>query len=194
MARHKELVDEKVLQDIYNAAVEIIDNEGLDKLSVRKICAMADISTGTFYNYYPTKADLLNRLIDHMENYYRTDVVPYLEGSGLDKMKTLIIAHVKRVIRRGLSYARWNADYRTYCNLTPRDYESYYKSKLFLSIAQEAIDNGETNGKHTAHDIATTAYTIGYGCMMLYVTLSGNIDILEHAEMMCDTFIEGLKK
>ncbi|MBQ3008822.1 MAG: TetR/AcrR family transcriptional regulator [Oscillospiraceae bacterium] len=194
MARHKELDDEKVLQDIYNAAVEIIDREGLDKISVRKICNMAGISTGTFYHFYPTKNDLITRLIDHMENYYKDDVIPYLEGTALEKLKTLIMAYVKRVIRRGLSYARWNAEYRTYCNLSPADYDGFFKSHLYKQIAQEAIDNGETNGKYTAHQIATMATTVGYGCLLQYTTLSGQIDLVRYADPLADVFIDGIRK
>ena len=194
MARHKELDDEKVLQDIYNAAVELIETDGLDKLSIRKICKMANISTGTFYHYYPTKTELINRLIDHMENYYKNDVVPYLSGTGIEKLRTLVIAHVKRVIRRGLGYAQWNADYRTYCGLTPADYDSFYKSRLFLQTAQEAVDNGETNGEYTAHEICTMLYGICYGSMMLYTTLSGQIDIIAHTEMALNAFMDGIKR
>lgn len=38
MARKKELDDEKVLADIYSRAVDILENEGIEKISVRKIC------------------------------------------------------------------------------------------------------------------------------------------------------------
>ena len=106
MARHKELNDEKVLQDIYNAAVDVLAQDGIEGLSIRKVCSLANISTGTFYKYYPTKIDLLHRLIDYMENYYKNDVVPYLNGDGFDMLYNISMAFVKRMLRRDLDYAK----------------------------------------------------------------------------------------
>lgn len=56
MARKKELDDEKVLADIYSRAVDILENEGIEKISVRKVCNTVGISTGTFYR--PTAREL----------------------------------------------------------------------------------------------------------------------------------------
>lgn len=79
MARKKELDDEKVLADIYSRAVDILENEGIEKISVRKVCNTVGISTGTFYSYYPTKDRLIVRLMDGMKNYYEKDIFPILQ-------------------------------------------------------------------------------------------------------------------
>lgn len=82
MARKPELVPEKVLQDIYNAATDAIEEVGIEKITIRDICRRANISLGTFYTFYPTKQHLMARMIDYMENYYRDTVVPQLSGDS----------------------------------------------------------------------------------------------------------------
>ena len=194
MARHKELNDEQVLQDIYNAAVELIDSEGLDKISVRKICRMANISTGTFYHYYPTKGDLINRLIDHMENYYRDDVVPYLSGTGLDKMHVVMLAYVKRASRRGSSYSKWNVDFLINNRMTPEFFDDLYMFRLYRKVAQEAIDNGEITDRYNTFELCRMMQSVCFGCLMLYVVLDGKLDIIENEEKTISAFLTGLKK
>ena len=106
MARKKELDDEKVLADIYSRAVDILENEGIEKISVRKVCNTVGISTGTFYSYYPTKDRLIVRLMDGMKNYYEKDIFPYLTGNSLRQLEQILQAYGKRVTSRGVNYAR----------------------------------------------------------------------------------------
>lgn len=46
-------------QRILEAATELFRREGYDKTRMEDIASMAEISTGTTYNYYQTKADIL---------------------------------------------------------------------------------------------------------------------------------------
>jgi AcrR family transcriptional regulator len=41
---------------IHEAALRLIDEQGLEATTIEQICHAADVSTRTFFNYYPTKA------------------------------------------------------------------------------------------------------------------------------------------
>jgi AcrR family transcriptional regulator len=41
---------------IHEAALRLIDERGLEATTIEQICHAADVSTRTFFNYYPTKA------------------------------------------------------------------------------------------------------------------------------------------
>jgi AcrR family transcriptional regulator len=41
---------------IHEAALRLIDEQGLEATTIEQICQAADVSTRTFFNYYPTKA------------------------------------------------------------------------------------------------------------------------------------------
>jgi AcrR family transcriptional regulator len=41
---------------IHDAAFRLIEAQGLDATTVEQICQQADVSTRTFFNYYPSKA------------------------------------------------------------------------------------------------------------------------------------------
>lgn len=41
---------------IHEAAIQLIDERGLEATTIEQICQAADVSTRTFFNYYPSKA------------------------------------------------------------------------------------------------------------------------------------------
>lgn len=52
-------------------AKEIICSEGYSKLSMRTISKACNIATGTIYNYYPTKKDIVTEIMtDYWQEYY----------------------------------------------------------------------------------------------------------------------------
>ncbi len=194
MARHKELNDEKVLQDIYNAAVDVLAQDGMDGLSIRKVCHLANISTGTFYKFYPTKMDLIHRLIDYMENYYKNDVVPRLGGNGFDILYDISIAFVKRMLRRDLDYAKKFVDFDNNDTITADDFKRLYIGKVFYGAAQKCIDDGLVKEGYTRDDIVMMVKSICQGCVLNYTNLNGTVDIMNIADKTLKAFIEGIKK
>jgi len=194
LARHKELDEQKVLNDIYTAAVDVLAAEGFEGLSIRKICKLANVSTGTFYHFYPTKQDLIHRLIDYMENYYKDDVVPYLTGTGLEKLYQISMALIQRMLRRGLDYAKKIVDFDNNDTLTVDDFRNLYIGKVFYSVAQECVDNGEVKAEYTADDIVMMIKSVCHGVVMNYTNLNGTVDVNNIAEKTLNIFINGIKK
>lgn len=52
---------------IFENAKKILQEEGYNNLSIRKIAKMSDIAVGTVYNYYPNKKDII---IEMMSEYW----------------------------------------------------------------------------------------------------------------------------
>ncbi|HQL42906.1 MAG: TetR/AcrR family transcriptional regulator [Spirochaetes bacterium] len=77
IARNTEEVD-SVKQQILDAAVKIISNNGFSKLSMRRIAAQLGVSATTIYNYYTSKDELyfyirikgFERLFEYFEKAY----------------------------------------------------------------------------------------------------------------------------
>jgi AcrR family transcriptional regulator len=49
---------------IHEAALKLIDEQGLDATTIDQICGAADVSSRTFFNYFPTKAAAVLQLPD----------------------------------------------------------------------------------------------------------------------------------
>lgn len=62
---------------ILQAALEIIDQEGMDALSLRKIAAQLGVSTMSLYRHYRNKAEIEVDIVDHVVGDY--DVTDHAE-------------------------------------------------------------------------------------------------------------------
>ncbi len=54
----------EVQNKICKAAVELFESVGVEETTVEEICERADVARKTFYNYYPSKQELIRALCD----------------------------------------------------------------------------------------------------------------------------------
>ena len=55
----RERKKQRVREEIYNAALDLLAEQPYDKVSVDDICARAQVGRATFFRFYGTKAGLL---------------------------------------------------------------------------------------------------------------------------------------
>ena len=71
-----------VKESILKAADEILRNEGIEHVTVSRICKMANVSVGSFYHHFSSKENVLSHyLIDAFEK--RKDEFDEAEGSDV---------------------------------------------------------------------------------------------------------------
>lgn len=64
---------------IMNAAIDIIEQEGYEKLSIRKIAAKIEYSPTTIYLYYKDKAEIITDMSDELYNKVMESVVAVMK-------------------------------------------------------------------------------------------------------------------
>lgn len=100
----KEREKEEKRNLILDAAKEIVSNEGLEKLSIRKIAGKIDYSPAVIYNYFQNKDEILNDLI---KDGYK-NIVDALNTVQLSSEKPL--DSFKEAIRKYIEVALQNPD------------------------------------------------------------------------------------
>ncbi|MEV4315278.1 TetR/AcrR family transcriptional regulator [Actinocrispum sp. NPDC049592] len=70
------------LDRIVRAAIELADAEGITALSMRRVAAKLEVGTMSLYRYVPSKAELLDLMLDHI---YGDDLQPPDDGRGWRK-------------------------------------------------------------------------------------------------------------
>ena len=79
---------QKRQNEIIVKVVSMLNELNFKDATVRKICAAAQISTGTFYHYFPTKNALAARILGKIDEYLTENVLPKLTDE--DEVKNLI--------------------------------------------------------------------------------------------------------
>ncbi|NIK11613.1 TetR/AcrR family transcriptional regulator [Alkalibacillus sp. S2W] len=73
--------------EILNAASRIVDDKGIFNLTLESVAKEAGISKGGLLYHYPSKEALVQGMVDHLANNYRTKIAQNVEDDPLDKGK-----------------------------------------------------------------------------------------------------------
>ena len=60
---------------IYNAAINLMDRKGFEKITITDISKKAGVSVGAFYHYFKSKNDILAEIFRKADEYFSTQVV-----------------------------------------------------------------------------------------------------------------------
>jgi AcrR family transcriptional regulator len=126
---------------IIRAAQPLFEEKGYDETSVSEIADAADISYATFFNYFPTKDDLL-RAIAHVEYEDLAEVVN-LRFSPEDSVETILLGTLKEWLEDSLKNRKISA---RLLEIVMKDHEAPYIGeieRLFIDLVRLVVERGE---------------------------------------------------
>ncbi len=85
--REKQMQRRKL--DILRAGRELFANNGYQESSVEEIAELAEVSLGTIYNYYKSKADLLFSILNHKQGEVLEKGVEFLNAPPSDPVEAV---------------------------------------------------------------------------------------------------------
>ncbi len=74
----RQLQAEQTKLKLYNTAVELLAERDFDSITIRDIVDRANVSIGTFYNYYSTKLEVFYETYQVADHYFNEVVEPRL--------------------------------------------------------------------------------------------------------------------
>jgi len=143
----REEKSERIRKELFRAAAEIVGEVGYAGASITLITQRAGVAQGTFYNYFESRQDLLDKLLPELGEEMRVHIrdaalrAPHnfaeLERSGFEAFFGFLKEnpHFLRILNEAESYAV--AGYQKHLDATAKDYVR------FLARAQR---NGEFPG------------------------------------------------
>jgi len=97
----RERKKQRVREEIYNAALDLLAEQPYDKVSVDDICARAQVGRATFFRCYGTKAGLLAEFNRRLAELARTAIADHDAGSPA--LAPPSAAHRLRLVQRTLA-------------------------------------------------------------------------------------------
>ncbi len=100
-------MEEKTIEKITRIGYTLMNEKGFDKVTINEICSAANISKHTFYYYFESKEDILNKIYEtrpmHIQTYFNEIVS--LE-SPLEQYIALISLHANHIEKMGVEIAK----------------------------------------------------------------------------------------
>lgn len=92
---------------LLEAAVRIIQEEGMSKFNVRNVCAEAGLTTGAFYHLFDSKEDLVNYYLQYVFAQFEEDPTVYDESlPASQKVRNLYRFMIGRYEEAGWEFMR----------------------------------------------------------------------------------------
>lgn len=125
---------------VYNIAIHLFESKGFENITVSEICKQANVSTGTFYNVFKSKYEILNRIFELADIYF-TDIVqpeiinlPYQEA-----ILKYFDYYADYTLDRGFSFTQQL--YNVKNNLFAKD------NRIMLIILKDVIENAKNKNE-----------------------------------------------
>jgi AcrR family transcriptional regulator len=68
---------------IYSAAIDLMDRDGFENITIADISKKAGVSVGAFYHYFTSKNDILAEIFHKADEYFSTQVITGLEKESI---------------------------------------------------------------------------------------------------------------
>lgn len=177
--RRKQAEETKV--QLFNTALQMLDEREFDDITVRDIVKAANVSIGTFYNYYATKIDVF------YETYQLAD--EYFEDTVAGKLNQATVC--EKILRFFDYYAKYSTEItnikltKLLYNANNKYFERHSEIGMFpilTKLMQEGLDNGELHSNDTAQNMAHFFLIAVRGLVYNWCTHDGDYDLCQAME------------
>lgn len=190
----KKNIEELTRRSILNAAMELVQEESLTKVTMDKVADKADFAKGTLYLYFKNKATLLECLVDYcfepLENNYLE--IMNSKEEPLKKIEQCIHATANYVTeRKSLLRKLGNYIFRaSYTDITNSNSWYWNVIGMFSEIIKESE---QQRGAPSSNHEKKASYLLGaINVMMTHLVLIDEEESSEEAAQLCiNTFIHG---
>lgn len=182
-------------EKLLEAAIELVNQYGMKYLTVRNICEEAGLSTGSFYNLFDSKDDLIFYYLQNVFTSYKQkaeeDASPY---SSLEKVALIYRFYIQCVLETGLEFITglYAANTNPTFNFLERDPES----EMVLDRVKDYLIEGKAAGEVRSDvDINTALLRIGViitGNIYYWCVFEGRIDLANHTDAMLQDYLKSL--
>ncbi|MEG0541506.1 MAG: TetR/AcrR family transcriptional regulator [Angelakisella sp.] len=181
------------LEAINDAAVRLIGEKGIEKLTIRDICREVGIATGTFYNYYKSKNELVLHRLLYMDKHLREEVLPTLSGSYEEQMIQLMVGYTAHSIRKGVPYCSEIFQIIQTAHITPEQERQRFFYRCVYDIIAQGQCSGEFNAATDPHELTVMTIAFVRGLNVDWCRKDGIYDLRELVAKSMRIWLQGLK-
>ncbi len=178
----RQLQAEQTKVNLFNAAVELLGEKDFDDITIRDIVAKANVSIGTFYNYYATKMEVFYETYQVADHYFNETVAPQLTQATARERILCFFDHYAR-------YSSELTDMKMTRLLYNPDNPWFNRPSeggmvgVLIGVLQQGLDQGELVGHgDSAEEIASYLMIAIRGLVYHWCTAKGNYDLRERTK------------
>lgn len=178
---------------IFQAAKEILQKNGYEKLSIKNICEVAGVSNGSFYHHFKTKDDLLSYYIEEQPS-----INPELLDvpSGKDAAKEAIVEvylnYASYCEELGVDFIAGYYNPRNQALNPDIRTERPYPIVTVQQYLEKAVDAGAIQLKLPIAEVVTDIRMLVIGNAFEWALRNGEVNIKENMRRSISHYLDGV--
>lgn len=176
---------------IYNAAIDLMDRKGFEKLTIVDISKKAGVSVGAFYHYFKSKNDILAEIFRKADEYFSTQVISSLNKKSIPD----------QIIEYFDYYAKFNVSSgveMTQQLFNPKIKFFIKKDRPMLTILQDLIRKGQEKKEIRAdiglEELTRFLFVLARGVVFEWSLYEGRYDLEATMHKYIETLVSTLRK
>ena len=179
-------------EKIISAAIALIEEQGADCITVRRVCEKADIATGTFYYHFRNKDDLMMHFVRGLSFETVELTAPTSDIAG--RIAELYMLLIRQYMSLGIAFMRsfytsGNQALRTYMGEIDRK----FAAGTVMARCEQEFDKAQAEGCITQntdiHQMSADICTIVKGCIFEWCLSEGKMDIEAAVQRMLKAYM-----
>lgn len=163
--------------NIFNAAVELLSEMDFDEITIRDIVSRANVSVGTFYNYYATKMEVFYETYQVADHYFNETVAQRLtQPTALERVYCFFDHYARyssELTDMKMTRLLYNPD-NPWFNRDPTG----GMVGVLIDVLQDGLDSGEFSGHGAgARELADYLMICVRGLIYNWCTKDGGYDL-----------------
>lgn len=159
---------------VYQVAIHLFETKGFENITVDEICKVSNVSTGTFYNVFKTKYEILDRIFELADIYFTEVVKDKINDLDYHDAILLFFDHyADYTLERGLTFTKQLYGVRN--NLFAKDNRPMLL--VLRDVIQNAINKKELKSSLSSDEIVQFLFVCVRGIVYDWCLRDGKFDI-----------------
>ena len=188
---HAQVTREKLLE----TAITLVNQSGMSSLTIRNICDEAGISTGSFYNLFDGKDDLVAYYLRDVFTSYKQKAEELTAGySSLERIILMYRFYIDCVLETGLEFITglYSSITNPAFNFLERDADDDLVLGRVRQYLEEGIAAGEVKESIDINEALLRIAIIITGNIYYWCAFDGRGDVIYQADAMLQDYLHTL--
>lgn len=179
-------------EKLLKAAIKLVNRDGMKQLTVRNICDEAGLSTGSFYNLFSGKEDLISYYLKYAFAPYREKAVEEGKQYGpIERILILYRAYVEYCKDMGLEFVSglYASNHNPFFDFLHRDAKDDFIIASVRNYLEEGIEQGLVRNDIDLDEAMLRIAAASTGLLFYWCVFEGDIDIEHEVDEAIKTYL-----
>lgn len=179
-------------EKLLKAAIKLVNRDGMKQLTVRNICDEAGLSTGSFYNLFSGKEDLISYYLKYAFAPYREKAVEEGKQYGpIERILILYRVYVEYCKDMGLEFVSglYASNHNPFFDFLHRDAKDDFIIASVRNYLEEGIEQGLVRNDIDLDEAMLRIAAASTGLLFYWCVFEGDIDIEHEVDEAIKTYL-----